>query len=77
MAAAAQVAAHSPAFLTVQFHRLRLLPADEARPRLETILSRKMAAPTRNLFLAERMRLARDWDGLLRYAPRTVVATPA
>lgn len=74
MAAAAQVPQSSPAFLTVQFHRLRLLPAREARPVLDAMLRRKLPASTRNLFRAERMRLARDWDELLRWAPRTEVA---
>lgn len=75
MAAAARVANSSPAFRTAQFHWLRLMPADEARPRLEAMLQRKMPVSARNLFLAERMRLARDWDELLRYAPRTAAAT--
>jgi hypothetical protein len=75
MTAASQVAPSSPAFLTVAFHRLRLLPSNEARPLLDAILSRHMPAPARNLFLAERMRMARDWDELLRDAPRTAVAT--
>jgi hypothetical protein len=34
-----------------------------------------MPASARNLFLAERMRVARDWDDLLRYAPRAATAT--
>ena len=75
MAAAAQVADSSPAFPTVQFHWLRLMPADKARPRLDAILRRKVPVPARNLFLAERIRVSRDWDELLRYAPRTAVAT--
>jgi hypothetical protein len=75
MAAAAQVAESSPAFPTVAFHRLRLMPPDEARPLLDAMLRRKLPAPERNLFLAERMRVARDWDELLRDAPRTAAAT--
>lgn len=75
MAAAAQVPDSSSAFLTVEFHRLRLMPADEARPRLDAMLRRKMSASARNQFLAERMRLSRDWDELLRYAPRTATGT--
>jgi hypothetical protein len=75
MAAAAGVAQSSPAYLTVQFHRLRLLPADEARPRIEQVLARQLPAPARNQFLAERMRVASSWDDLLRYAPRTEAAT--
>ena len=75
MAAAAQVPRSSPAFTTVEFHRLRLLPPDDARSGLDAALRRDMPPPVRNLFLAARMRVARDWDDLLRYAPRTVAAT--
>jgi hypothetical protein len=75
MKAAAQVAEGSPAFPTVEFHRLRLMPADEARPRLDAVLRRKMPVSARNLFLAERMRMSRDWDEWLRYAPRTAAGT--
>jgi len=75
MAAAAKVVDGSPAFLTVEFHRLRLLPADEARPRLDAMLLRKMPVSAHNQFLAERMRVARDWDELLHYAPRTAAGT--
>jgi hypothetical protein len=74
MAAAAQVANGSPASPTVEFHRLRLMPPDQARPLLDAVLRRKMPASARNLFLAERMRVARDWDDLLRYAPRAATA---
>jgi hypothetical protein len=75
MAAAAQVATTSPAFPTVELHRLRLMPADEARPRLDAALRRKMPVSARNLFLASRMRVSRDWDEWLRYAPRTAAGT--
>jgi len=75
MAAAAQVPATSPAFPTVEFHRLRLMPAGDARPKLDAALRRKMPVSARNLFLAARMRVSRDWDDLLRYAPRTVAST--
>jgi hypothetical protein len=75
MAAAAQVPEGSPAFPTVEFHRLRLMPADAARPGLDAALGRKMPVSARNLFLAARMRVARDWDELLHYAPRTAAST--
>jgi hypothetical protein len=75
MKAAAQVARTSPAFPTVEFHRLRLLPADEARPRLDAELLHKMPVSARNQFLAARMRVARDWSELLRDAPRTAAGT--
>jgi hypothetical protein len=35
------------------------------------VLARKMPMPARNMFLAARMRVARDGDELLRFAPRT------
>jgi len=75
MAAAAQLGESSPAYLTVEFHRLRLMPAREARPLLDAMLRRKMTVSARNLFLAERMRIARNWDEWLRYAPRTAAGT--
>jgi len=75
MAAAAHVPESSPAFLTVEFHRLRLMPADDARPRLDAMLRRKMPVSARNQFLAARMRMARDWDEMLHYAPRTAAGT--
>lgn len=74
MAAAASVARSSPAYLTVRFHRLRLMPAADARPRLDAMLRRKMPDSARNMFLAARMRIARNWDDLLRDAARTEVA---
>lgn len=75
MAAAAQVPESSPAFPSVEFHRLRLLPPDEARPGLDVALRRNMSVPAHNLFLAARMRVARDWSEVLRFAPRTAAAT--
>ncbi|HUO30185.1 MAG TPA: hypothetical protein VMU80_13275 [Bryobacteraceae bacterium] len=74
MAAAAQVPRTSPGFLTVEFHRTRLLAAADARPRLDAILGGKLPEPARNLFLASRMRLARDWNEMLQFAPRLVTA---
>ncbi len=74
MAAAARVPDRSPGYLTVEFHRLRLMPADEARPRLDGVLRRDFRnwpVSARNLFLAERMRLALDWEEILRYGVRT------
>ncbi len=73
--AASQVPERSPAYLTVQFHRLRLLPAEEARPQLERLLREKTGRSAHNLFLAERMHVAQDWNDLLRYAPRVTVGT--
>ena len=75
MAAAAQVPKNSPGFLTVEFHRLRLLGPEDARRELDAMPLGKLPAPARNLFLASRMRVARDWGELLRSAARTVAAT--
>jgi hypothetical protein len=72
MAAAARVAENSPGYMTVEFHRLRLMTAAEARPRLDAMLRRKLPVSARNLILAERMRLALNWDEVLRYGVRTV-----
>lgn len=78
--AVAQVERNSPAFLTVTFHCIRLLiesgEKEEARKRLDALLSsdRLTGLPsTRNLFLAQRLRLARNLDEFLRDAPRVPV----
>jgi hypothetical protein len=75
MAAAARVPESSPGYLTIAFHELRLTPPPEARSRLDALLARPLPLSARNLLLAARMRLARNWDSLLRYAPRTAAAT--
>ena len=81
LTAAGQVPREAPAFASVEFHRLRLLAAsgqrDDARQRLEGLIAQ--GGPTfppsaRNLLLALRMRLARDLEEFLSYAPRTPVA---
>ncbi|HEV8718138.1 MAG TPA: hypothetical protein VGX03_35645 [Candidatus Binatia bacterium] len=78
--AAAKVERNSPAFLTVTFHRIRLLiesgRKDEAREQLDALLSsdRLTGLPSaRNLFLAQRLQLARNLDEFLKYAPRVPV----
>jgi hypothetical protein len=81
LAAAEQVPAEGPAFASVAFHRIRLL-ADlgkrhDARQRLDALLARDgtMFPPSaRNLLLALRMKLARNLEELLTYAPRLPVA---
>jgi hypothetical protein len=75
MAAVARIPESSPAYLTVQFHRLRLLPADEAGPQIEAMIARKLPVYASNLFRAERMRIARDWEDWLPYAARTEAGT--
>lgn len=81
LTAAGQVPREAPAFASVEFHRLRLLAAsgqrDDARQRLEGLLAQggPMFPPSaRNLLLAMRMRLARNLEEFLSYAPRTPVA---
>lgn len=78
--AAAKVERNSPAFLTVTFHHIRLLiesgRKEDARERLEALLSsgRLTELPSaRNLFLAQRLQLARNLGEFLRYAPRVPV----
>jgi tetratricopeptide (TPR) repeat protein len=75
--AAAKVPATSPAYLTVAFHRDRLLAAggkpDQARPDLDKVLKMpqdRMPPSARNLFLALRMKAARNLDEFLEFAPR-------
>jgi hypothetical protein len=76
-AAALKVAVNSPAYVTVTFHRLRLLAesgqAGAARTGLDRVLSRPVLGLTesaRNQFLALRMQLATGLADWLRYAPR-------
>jgi hypothetical protein len=75
--AAAFVPANSSAYLTVAFHRNRLLVAQggdsDARADLDKILRMLPSGAslsTRNLFLAERMRAARNLDEFLEFALR-------
>jgi len=49
---------------------LRIADHDEARRWADDVLSHNLVLSTRNLFLAERLKLARDWNEFLRYAPR-------
>lgn len=74
LAAAAAVKADSPAFLTVSYQRVRLLPPEEARTIAGEVLAGKIIVPARNQFRAERMRLARDFDDFLQYAARQPIA---
>jgi hypothetical protein len=81
LTAAEHVPREAPAFASVEFHRLRLLAAtgqrEEVRQHLEDLLAD--AGPTfppsaRNLLRALRLRLARNLDEFLSYAPRIPVA---
>jgi hypothetical protein len=78
--AAAKVPATSPAYLTLTFHRDRLLAAEgktvQAREDLDKILKPpgdRMPLSTRNLFTALRMRVARNLDEFLEFGPRRLV----
>jgi len=68
----------SPAYLTVLFHRIRLFSEmdnkAEARRLLDEFLSRtlsKIPNSSQNLFRAQRLALAENFDEFLKYAPRT------
>jgi tetratricopeptide (TPR) repeat protein len=80
LAAARAVAHDSPGYLTVAYHRFRLLAAagrrEEARQRLDSLLATggTTAPPSsRNLLLWLRASMARDLDDFLDYAPQTPV----
>ena len=76
-AAAANTSPDSSAFATITFHRARILmnsgKQDAARDELDRVLAanRENFPPSSlNLIVAERFRLARDFDEFLKYAPR-------
>ncbi|HEY6305169.1 MAG TPA: hypothetical protein VI488_01770 [Candidatus Angelobacter sp.] len=76
--AAEQVPPASPAYATVLHHRVRLLiqagENDKARALLQEFLnSPQFTSSSRNLFIAQRMRLPTSYPDFLAYAPRTVV----
>jgi hypothetical protein len=78
MLAAERVPPSSPGFLHVAFHAARLRmesgQAAEARRKLDALLARRdLSRSTRNLMRAARMKLARDWDEWMTYAPRHAV----
>jgi hypothetical protein len=73
LAAAAAVKPDSPAYVTANYRRARLLPPDDARALTEKMLAADMPTSARNQFRAERLRLARNFEEFLRYAPRTPV----
>jgi tetratricopeptide (TPR) repeat protein len=76
-AAVAKITPDSPAYITLAFHRLRLLEqsgnAGAARRDLDLLLSRQgpaMPISARNQFLALRMKLASNLAEFLQFAPR-------
>ena len=75
LADAAKVPPDSPAYATVSYMTMPLLPESEARAKADAVLRMNLPVSAHNLFLAERMRLARDWAEFVRYAPRRPVGT--
>jgi hypothetical protein len=76
-AAASKIAADSPAFVTVTFHRLRVLEQsgkrDDARRQLDQLLAQhgaNLSRSAKNQFLALRMKLATSLEDLLHFATR-------
>jgi hypothetical protein len=77
MDAAAKMPRSSPAYPTAQYHRIRLMMEanrmDEARNTLDELLTElrtSLENSSLNLFLAQRMQLARNFSGFLEFAPR-------
>jgi len=75
--AADELRPDSPAFLTAAFHSIRLLldsNPQQARARLDGILKdAKLNLSDKNLFYAERMKVAASWPEFLKYAQRVPV----
>ena len=76
-AAAEKIPADSPAFITVNFHRLRLLEqsgqSDATRRQLDQLLGQRTSSlsfSAKNQFLALRMKLAANLQEFLQFAPR-------
>lgn len=80
--ASESVPENSPAYLTLAFERDRLLAETNREAQARQDLDRALAMPedripqsSRNLLTALRMKLARNLDDLLRFAPRTAAAS--
>jgi hypothetical protein len=73
MAAAAAVKPDSPADVTVNYDRVRLLPDNDARALAVRLLDSDIPVSARNQFRAECLRMARNLEEFLRYAGRTPV----
>jgi hypothetical protein len=76
-AAAAKAAPDSPAYVTVTFHRLRLLEQsgnrDTTRQQLDQVLAQRgpaLSRSARNQLVALRMKLATNLEDFLKFAPR-------
>ena len=81
LAAAGEVAEQAPAYATTSFYRAKLLThegnKDEARKILDKLLQGKpgeLPVSSRNFALALRMKLARNFDEFLKFAPRETAA---
>jgi len=78
--AAGKVNAASPAYATVEYHRLRLMigggKKDDARKELDQVLASKSSMPlsSRNNLLALRMSVATNLDEFLKFAQRSASA---
>ena len=79
LAAARLVEPSSPAYLTVAYHTARLAIASRKEEQVREMLDRLLIERTwkedpsaLNLFLAQRLKLARSLDEFLKFAPRTV-----
>jgi hypothetical protein len=68
----------SPAYATAVYYGIKLQMErgenDAARSWVDEAAVAKQPAAAHNMFLAERMKLARDWAEFLRYSPRRPVA---
>jgi len=82
IAAAQKVGHDSPAYATVAFHAIRLMEESnrraEARAALDKLLASDgalMPGSALNLFRAERMKAAADWEEFLNYSVRVPAGT--
>jgi hypothetical protein len=77
--AADRVRPDSPGYASIAFYSNRLLiesgRVEEARRRLDSILSGAFPQSAMNLFLAERMRVAATWEEFLKFSPRVAVGS--
>jgi hypothetical protein len=73
LAAAREIAPGTPSYAMISYYSLKLLSPDQARAQAGKLLRMELPASTRNLFLAGRMRIPRDWEEFLRDSPRQVV----
>jgi hypothetical protein len=82
IAAARKIKRDSPAYATATFHAIRLLidskRTDDAREWLDKLLATDeatLSTSSVNMFRAQRMKLAANWDEFLKYAVRIPAGT--